>query len=246
YQSGLGDKANPQLAQAAHEEAIFHTGMAVLGMIPPIGAAAATNAVRTVEAVDAVTHGAEAANVVSHAAETLDATKAVKSATEAMPERLADTVHPAAPPVHASATVAENPDVASVAADHMWSQAPSIAKRTKGIVGGHNAETFERALQDQGEVVSSRAVPGLDGVSQVKYRMFKMERGQITKELQAGDPMEKTLFDPKKWNQEKIAKLGNEVFKGITTDGTQHVTHNGTKFVGWIRGGVLQSFGVEF
>ncbi|MHB2020412.1 MAG: hypothetical protein ACYCW6_26040 [Candidatus Xenobia bacterium] len=158
YQSGLGDKANPQLAQTAHEEAIFHTGMAVMGMIPPLGAAGATNAVRAAEAVDAAAHGAEAVDAGRAA---VDAGGALNAATRG-----------GSAATHAGSVAFAEPD---------YVQALLTAKHLKGNCGLAEAMTEEQANRLGGAWVGPEARPmsdcsGLvskDGTRTYRFPKFK-------------------------------------------------------------------------
>lgn len=130
------------------------------------------------------------------------------------------------------------------AASHMFGPG-SIVKRSKGINGGHLSDDFKAALAGQGEVISKTPVRGLDGVYKVTYKLFRMDRGKITSVLQDGEPFVKTVFESGVWNQQKLAKLAAQIFGKITKDGTHEVSQNGITFIGWVRNGALDSFGVK-
>ena len=129
-------------------------------------------------------------------------------------------------------------------ADHMFAPG-TIIKRAKGINGGHLSQDFKKALQGQGKEVGKTPVSGLPGSSKVQYKLFKMEKGKITTVLQDGDPFIKTVFDSAIWDKQKLMKLASEIFGELTKDGTIEVTHKGIKYIGWVRNGVLDSFGVK-
>lgn len=120
-----------------------------------------------------------------------------------------------------------------------------IKKRSKGITGGHLTGDFNAAIRGQGEILGRSRVNGFKGIERVEYKLYKMERGAITTNLQAGDNFVKTLFDPAHWSNQKLDSLLDRLFGSITTDGTHEVVHKGVTFIGWIRNGRIQSFGVK-
>jgi hypothetical protein len=131
-------------------------------------------------------------------------------------------------------------------AEHMVSPG-TIVNRGKGVTAGHLGDQLENALVGQGKVLSKTPVQGLDGVTRVEYQLYKANPdGTITSTIKQGKPFVKTVFDPSKWDEAKIGKLAQDAFgHHKAVDGPVEATKGGVTYVGWIRDGVLQSFGVK-
>ena len=128
------------------------------------------------------------------------------------------------------------------AADHVF-EAGKIESRQAGIWGAHTADLFAAALKGQGEIVREIPIANLPGVKVVEYKLFKQARGALTTELGA-KTFQKTIWDPAVWPKEKIAELTKNAFWD-KADGTHEVIWQGVTYIGWIRNGVLESFGVK-
>lgn len=104
----------------------------------------------------------------------------------------------------------------------------------KGISGAHNADAFNKAVADNGVKVLSQE-PGMDGITHVKYQVPAKDRaGNVVgykKEV-----LEKTIYDPKVFSDEKILKLGQQAaasgYKDAIASGSREytATAGGLKF----------------
>lgn len=129
-------------------------------------------------------------------------------------------------------------------AQHMFTPG-TIGQRSRGINGAHRPADFQAALAGQGQVVGARDVPGFPGVQVVDYRMYQATpQGQITTNL-GGRTHQKTLFDPAIWSQRDVERLMRDVFGDAVGSGTFTRNVNGVEFIGWVRNGQLDSFGIN-
>jgi hypothetical protein len=156
---------------------------------------------------------------------------------------------PTAEPVRPTA-LPEAPQAGyDVVGQHM-AQPGSIGKSGKGVLGSHLDGDFQRVLGNQGVVTGQAEVPGFDGMKKVEYKMFRKDAtGAPTQDLANGN-LEKTIFDPNKWSAQDISKLARNIFGDLSKacpsgSGTIEATYNGQRFIGWVRNGQLQSFGVK-
>lgn len=133
-------------------------------------------------------------------------------------------------------------------AQHMVEDpATFVTKNAKGVVGGHTPAEFAKTLGDQGVVTGRTPISNLEGVEHVNYKIYsRTPQGELTSTFKAGNP-EKTLFDPEIWQPEDITKLARNAFgdqMAAGAEGTIQGEFNGMKFIGWARGGQLNSFGI--
>ncbi|WP_324723288.1 CdiA family toxin C-terminal domain-containing protein [Lelliottia sp. JS-SCA-14] len=78
----------------------------------------------------------------------------------------------------------------------------------KGISGAHNADTFNKAVADNGVKVLSQE-PDVDGITYVKYQVPAKDRaGNIIG--YKNDVLEKIIYDPKVYSDEKILSWGQQ------------------------------------
>ncbi len=111
----------------------------------------------------------------------------------------------------------------------------------------HLKSDFLTETIDHGRAMIHEAVPipGLAGFELVVYRRFqaKSER-QMTDKLRAKYEF-KTVVGPE-WTPARIDELGRKLFGHETaTNKEVYATLDGVEYVGWIRNGVLTSFGVK-
>ncbi|MEQ9502610.1 MAG: DUF4781 domain-containing protein [Deltaproteobacteria bacterium] len=128
---------------------------------------------------------------------------------------------------------------------HMFG-AGTIGTRSRGINGGHYADDFASALSGQGTVTGRQDVPGFPGIEVVDYRLYTANPdGTINVGTTSSRPQTKTVFDPDVWSSEEIDRLMSDVFGDVTGNGTVTRVVNGVEFIGWVRNGELQSFGIN-
>lgn len=132
----------------------------------------------------------------------------------------------------------------STAARHL-DDVGTIPKRSKGINGAHRPSSFRSALSGQGQELSRRPVAGLDGVEIVEYKLLQQKPNGELLDTLGSKVHTKTLFDPAKWPRSELEKLMKDVFGDATGDGTFTRNVDGNTFIGWVRDGELQSFGIQ-
>ena len=104
----------------------------------------------------------------------------------------------------------------------------------KGISGAHNADAFNKAVVDNGVKIISQE-PGVDGIIHVKYQIPAKDRaGNIVG--YKNEVLEKTIYDPKIFSDEKILQLGQQAaangYKNAIASGSREfmATAGGVKF----------------
>ncbi|MEW6283028.1 MAG: hypothetical protein AB1758_30725 [Candidatus Eremiobacterota bacterium] len=226
-------------------EATGRAAFEVASLFTPAGitkVASLAKASRVARVADAA---ADAGKVARVADATADAGKAAKVADATSDAGKAARVADGATGAGKAAGAAEEvTEAARNAGRHMY-EPGRIEKRSKGITAGHRSDDFAKALEGQGQITRRTDVPGYEGIEHVQYRLYKKNPdGTLTDELAASN-FEKTVFDAKKWPEERVAKLADDLFGKTTTDGVHEVTRDGVTFIGWVRDGKLQSFGVK-
>lgn len=87
----------------------------------------------------------------------------------------------------------------------------AVKKNTqqKGITGGHNADAFYSAANQNGVKIVSETPTGIPGVTEIKYQIPAKDRaGNITG--YKDKPLTKTIYDPKIVSDQKILGLGQQ------------------------------------
>ncbi|WP_180269419.1 VENN motif pre-toxin domain-containing protein, partial [Erwinia amylovora] len=104
----------------------------------------------------------------------------------------------------------------------------------KGITGAHNADAFNKAVADNGVKIISQE-PGKDGITHIKYQIPAKDRaGNIVG--YKNEVLEKTIYDPKIFSDEKILQLGQQAaasgYKDAIASGNREymATASGVKF----------------
>ncbi|MFP1741061.1 CdiA family toxin C-terminal domain-containing protein [Lonsdalea quercina] len=104
----------------------------------------------------------------------------------------------------------------------------------KGITGAHNADTFNKAVADNSVKIISQE-SGMNGITHVKYQIPAKDRaGNIVG--YKNEVLEKTIYDPKIFSDEKILQLGQQAaasgYKDAVTSGNREymATAGGVKF----------------
>ncbi len=104
----------------------------------------------------------------------------------------------------------------------------------KGITGAHNADAFNKAVADNGVKIISQE-QGKDGITHIKYQIPAKDRaGNIVG--YKNEVLEKTIYDPKIFSDEKILQLGQQAaasgYKDAIASGNREymATASGVKF----------------
>ncbi|PEE40899.1 CdiA family toxin C-terminal domain-containing protein [Bacillus pseudomycoides] len=113
----------------------------------------------------------------------------------------------------------------------------------KGVSGGHNADEFYKALNNQGVntgdlIISKKSHPTIEGIYEVEYRIPRKDMaGNVADPVSyknARDP--KTLYDPSVFSDEQMYKLGSEAMQNgkIINGRVEGTASNGLKFIGYL------------
>jgi hypothetical protein len=89
-------------------------------------------------------------------------------------------------------------------------------------------------------------VPNFDGLEVIKYQLYEGRVGAVEKTLRTSSKIPvKTVFDPAKWNKERIATLAAALFHGKAPLKGNYlpVEKFGIKWEGFFKDGVLETFG---
>ena len=104
----------------------------------------------------------------------------------------------------------------------------------KGITGAHNADAFNKAVSDNGVKIITQE-PGVNGITHIKYQIPAKDRaGNIVG--YKNEVLEKTIYDPKIFSDEKILQLGQQAaamgYKEAISSGNREymATAGGIKF----------------
>ncbi|WP_325933648.1 CdiA family toxin C-terminal domain-containing protein [Leclercia adecarboxylata] len=101
-------------------------------------------------------------------------------------------------------------------------------------MGAHNADAFNKAVADNGVKIISQE-PSENGIIHIKYQIPAKDRaGNITG--YKNEILEKTIYDPKVYSDEKILQLGQQAaasgYKDAISSGNREytATAGGVKF----------------
>jgi hypothetical protein len=132
-----------------------------------------------------------------------------------------------------------------------------IGKRGAGIKMAHSREKFLQTLRGEGEIVSENPVPKFDGISLIKYKLYKLDaRGNRLPELKE-TPMFKTVVDPNRWTDNRVSALARALFGRVANQAPTtgrasstyqvYVRDGSVEFIGWVdrATGTLNSFAVN-
>jgi len=131
-------------------------------------------------------------------------------------------------------------------ADHIINAQEIVRKGGKGVVGGHNMDSFTKILKDQGWniddlILSKKPHPDIPGVFEIKYQIPALDKaGQVIPGQFKNIPNPKTVFDPKVISNDSIIDWGKEAMEEVMSKGPisgrviDGVANNGLKFRGYI------------
>jgi len=126
--------------------------------------------------------------------------------------------------------------------DHLINAQSIIRKGNKGVVGGHNLESFEKILTDQGWnledlIVSKTPHPTTPGIYQIQYRLPALDRElKVIPGQYKNIPHPKTVYDPKVISNDQIIQWGKEAMANgeIVGREVRGTASNGLKFTGYL------------
>lgn len=126
--------------------------------------------------------------------------------------------------------------------DHLIKAQGIVRKGNKGVVGGHNLDSFNDILRKQGWnvdelIISKTPHPSIDGVFEIKYKIPALDNtGKVIEGQFKNIPYPKTVFDPNKISNETMIQWGKEAMQNGTKNGRiiDGYAENGLKFRGYI------------
>ena len=119
-----------------------------------------------------------------------------------------------------------------------------IGRKQKGVLGGHNLETFLKVFKDSGFdlndcILNVEAHPSIKGIYEIEYRIpLKNGKGEIIPNQYKKIKQPKTVYDPAVFSDEQIYELGKEALDSGKIFGREihGCAHNGLKFMGYFDG----------
>ncbi len=232
------------LAAFKHDPADF-AGQAVGVIGTTVLTAGAGSAVATAGRGGVIAQGADALAEAGEAGQGLEIANDAQAATSTGRTAAEATESAARPEVTEPGSLPQAEPSAGY--DRLGDHMTEVGKIKSGIVKGtHSRDDFYKLMEGRG-VVSEEPVPNMPGVSVAKYRTYKATQEGLTSQLRDGEQM-KTLFDPDVWKRDDIVNLARNVFgdrPATTPDGPITAQFRGQQFVGHVRGGQMQNFGVE-
>lgn len=122
----------------------------------------------------------------------------------------------------------------------------TLGKGSKGVVGGHNFDSFKKVLADAGFdiddcIINIKKHPQIEGIYEVEYRIPARQydaNGEleiIPNQYKTID-YPKTLYDPNYISNEQMIQWGKEAMESGTIEGRKisGYASNGLKFEGYI------------
>jgi hypothetical protein len=117
----------------------------------------------------------------------------------------------------------------------------------KGVVGGHNMNDFNHALQNQGFnpenlIVSKKPHPTVEGIYEIEYKIPRKDMtGNVAEPISYKNiEKTKTVYDPTKISDNQMFEWGQSAMKNgkIQPDGRTIIGNspNGIKFIGYLNG----------
>lgn len=131
-------------------------------------------------------------------------------------------------------------------ADHLINAQGIVRKGNKGVVGGHNFDSFKKILIDQGWsldelIISQKSHPTIKGVYEINYQIPALDAAQNSIKGQYKNiPFPKTVYDPKLISNETMVTWGKEAMEQAFSNNTisgrviDGIAKNGLKFRGYI------------
>ncbi|WP_228481662.1 CdiA family toxin C-terminal domain-containing protein [Listeria welshimeri] len=124
---------------------------------------------------------------------------------------------------------------------HLNNSEGFIRKKGKGVIGGHNMDSFYDELRQQGFniddcIINKKPHPTVEGIYEVEYRVPKEVKGQLVPNEYKNISRPKTVYDPNVFSTDEIYKLGIEAMQNGTINGNivEGFASNGLKFTGYI------------
>ncbi|WP_236421060.1 CdiA family toxin C-terminal domain-containing protein [Paenibacillus sp. JJ-223] len=126
--------------------------------------------------------------------------------------------------------------------DHLINAQSIVRKGNKGVVGGHNLDSFEKILTDQGWnfddlIVSKTPHPTIPGVYQIQYRIPALDRElKVIPDQYKNISHPKTVYDPSVISNDQIIQWGKEAMMNGEIVGREirGTASNGLKFTGYL------------
>ncbi|WP_246096622.1 CdiA family toxin C-terminal domain-containing protein [Paenibacillus sinopodophylli] len=126
--------------------------------------------------------------------------------------------------------------------DHLINAQSIVRKGNKGIVGGHNLDSFEKILTDQGWnlddlIVSKTPHSTISGVYQIHYRLPALDRElNVIPDQYKNISHPKTVYDPSVISNDQIIQWGKEAMANGKIVGREirGTASNGLKFTGYL------------
>ena len=126
--------------------------------------------------------------------------------------------------------------------DHLINAQSIVRKGNKGVVGGHNLDSFEKILTDQGWnlddlIVSKTPHPTIPGVYQIQYRLPALNRElKVIPDQYKNISHPKTVYDPSVISNDQIILWGKEAMANGEIVGREirGTASNGLKFTGYL------------
>ncbi len=125
-----------------------------------------------------------------------------------------------------------------------------------GVIGGHNKKAFYKAIKEKADkigvkesdlIISRTDHPTIDGITEIRYKLPKMDNKKIVPGEYKDNFYPKTVYDPAKISDKKIYAWGKEAMKYGKINKKEHRIEgkapNGLKFVGYMdSNGVVTNF----
>ena len=126
--------------------------------------------------------------------------------------------------------------------DHIINAQGIVRKGNKGVVGGHNLQSFEKILADQGwnldDIIVSRTIhPKVTGIYEIEYRLPALDRElRVVPEQYKNISQPKTVYDPSVVSNEQIIAWGKEAMNNGVINGrlVNGYSSNGLRFTGYL------------
>ncbi|WP_245833064.1 CdiA family toxin C-terminal domain-containing protein [Oceanobacillus timonensis] len=128
------------------------------------------------------------------------------------------------------------------AKNHLVNSEGFVRKGGKGVVGGHNIDSFYGELRKQGFnvedcIINKKSHPSIKGVYEIEYRVPALDRaGKVIPNQYKEVRTPKTVYDPKYISNDDIYKWGIEALENGTVSGREIIgtATNGLEFKGYI------------
>ncbi len=135
--------------------------------------------------------------------------------------------------------------------DHIINAQGIVRKGNKGVVGGHNLQSFEKIITDQGWnlediIISKTSHSTVSGVFQVQYRLPALDRElKVIPNHFKNISHPKTVYDPNVISNNQMIAWGKEAMENGEMIGREirGTASNGLKFTGYLdENGIITNF----